>query len=123
MELYRSHEEAVGHEAGEAFKVEGWWGRAREWKDGFRFFTQVVHFEHCVGEDRTGACVGGGKGFSSSANCGEGLGNGVSNATEDGVGYHSGKDRFGGIVRVEFRNEAKGNGHFDEEDDGVQEWL
>jgi len=51
------------------------------------------------------------------------LRNGVGDATKDGVGYHCCEDGFAVIVRVEFRDEANGNGHFDEEDDGVKEWL
>ena len=77
------------------------------------------------------------KGFSPGFDGGEGLGDGVGYAAEEledvslrvvgekvgghayGVGYHCGEDWFFCVVGIEFGYQPHGDGHFDDENDGV----
>lgn len=84
FELNRGHEEAVGHEAGEAFKVEG--GRAIDGSgdkraQGGGFLFQVCELDRYQGAVVWGTrLVGGRQGFSPGLDGGQGLGNRVSYA-------------------------------------------
>ena len=54
---------------------------------------------------------------------GEGLGCGVGDAAEDGVGDHGCEDGAVGVVGVEFADEDGYHGELEDEDDGVEEGL
>ncbi len=139
LELEGRHEEAVGHEAGEAFEVEWRWGvigGGHKGAESGGLFFQVGQLDGDEGAsvEIVGVCW---ESFPSGFDGGEGLSDGVSYATEDlsgsilseevraawssaySIGYHSGEDWFFGIVGVEFGYQPHGEGDFDDKDDGM----
>lgn len=87
FKLDGGHEEAVGHETGEAFEVKGSWSisrRGEERADRDGLLLQVCELDGDKGPAIAGRwCVGGREGFSPGLDSGEGLGNRVGYAAED----------------------------------------
>lgn len=92
LELHGGHAETVGHEAGETLKVKGW-GKADRVGDQVALVEGVLSIELVdLNGDAVVLLEATGLADSSFADGGDGLGDCVCDASEDGVGDHHGHD-------------------------------
>lgn len=92
LELHGGHAETVGHEAGETLKVKGW-GKADRVRDQVALVEGVLSIELVdLNGDAVVLLEATGLADSSFADGGDGLGDCVCDASEDGVGDHHGHD-------------------------------
>jgi hypothetical protein len=113
LELHRGHAETIGHEARETLKVKGR-GKANRVGDQVALVEGVLAVELVdLDSDAVVLLEATGLADSSFADGGDGLGNCVCDASEDGVCDHHGHEWSLIIVRVESRSESGDEGHFD----------